>query len=78
MGRADLPGASERQYSLDAFLETGVHQMSDETRPADQPYTPGEWIRGVLFVVLATAAAIALGIWLLATFVFRCGCTMPA
>ena len=52
--------------------------MSDETRPADQPYTSGDWIRGVLFVVLATAAAITLGVWLLATFVFRCGCTTPA
>lgn len=52
--------------------------MTDETRPVEQPISTREWIRGLLFVVIFTAAVVGLGIWALVSFVFRCACTTPA
>jgi hypothetical protein len=52
--------------------------MTDKTQAVEQPITTREWIRGILVVVVLTTAAVGLGIWLLGTFVFGCGCTTPA
>jgi hypothetical protein len=52
--------------------------VADETRPADQPVTTREWIRGLVVVVVAVAAIAGVGYWFVSSFVLACGCTTPA
>jgi hypothetical protein len=54
-----------------------VDKMGDETGPVEQPITTGEWIRGLLFILIPMAV-VALVIWMLVSFVLPCGCLTRA
>lgn len=49
--------------------------MADEAPP---PVTTREWVRGIVVVVVATAAVVGVGAWFVFSFVLACGCTTPA
>lgn len=52
--------------------------VTDEGKPDEQRVTTREWVRGLAFVVIAVAAVVGLGAWLVFSFVLPCGCLTPA
>jgi hypothetical protein len=78
-----------RTSSPDFARATGLHfggvrhevaaAVADDWEPTEPtPIPTGEWVRGLLFVVIVTALGVGLAIWVLVSFVFQCGCTAPA
>jgi len=55
-----------------------VTTVTDEGKPDEQRVTTREWVRGLAFVVIAVAAVVGLGAWLVFSFVLPCGCLTPA
>jgi hypothetical protein len=43
-----------------------------------EPVTTRDWVKGIVVVVGVTVLGVAGTIWVLANFVFGCGCTRPA
>lgn len=53
-------------------------EMTNETGTTEPQITTGEWVHGVLLVLILTAVVVGVGIWALVSFAFPCGCTTPA
>ena len=51
--------------------------MTEETPTTEQPITTGEWVRGLLIVIVAAAVMVGLAVWLVVPNILTCGCTRP-